>query len=74
MQSEEAGCVEFLVFACRGRELDLLPCLASCCKTQASQYLPLFHHPAKVLLLLAWTELLAFLHGADVPQAFQEDC
>lgn len=74
IQSEEAGCAEFMVFTCRGRELDLFPCLASCCKTQASQFLPLFYHPAKTLLLPAWTELLAFLYGADVPQKFQEDC
>lgn len=65
---------EFMVFTCRARELDLFPCLASCCKMQVSQFLPLFHHPAKTLLLPAWMELLAFLHGADVPQKLQEDC
>lgn len=74
IQSEEAECAEFMVFTCRGRELDLFPCLASCHKMQVSQFLPLFHPPAKVLLLPAWTELLAFLYGADVPQKFQEDC
>lgn len=52
IQSEEAGCAEFMVFTCRGRELDLFPCLASCCGMQASQFLPLFHHPAKALLPL----------------------
>lgn len=41
---------------------------------QANQFLHLFPHPAKTLLLPAWTELLAFLYGADVPQKFQEDC